>query len=60
MKPRITRRRLVAGAAGFGAGMLFLPGLNARAYVANERLNLALVGCGNRGGNLLDSFLRIG
>jgi siroheme synthase (precorrin-2 oxidase/ferrochelatase) len=60
MKPRITRRRLVAGAAGFGAGVLLLPGTSARAYAANEKLNLALVGCGNRGGNLLESFLHIG
>lgn len=48
MNPRITRRRLIAGAAGFGAGALVLPGLNTRAYAANDRLNLALVGCGNR------------
>ena len=60
MKPRITRRRLVAGAAGFGAGVLVLPGISARAYAANEKLNLALVGCGGRGGNLLESFQRIG
>ena len=59
-RPRITRRRLIAGAAGFGAGVLILPGVNARTYAANEKLNLALVGCGNRGGNLLESFLRIG
>ena len=44
MKARITRRRLVAGAVGFGPGVLILPGLNARAYAANEKLNLALVG----------------
>ena len=60
MKPRITRRRLIAGTAGFGAGVLILPDLNTRAYAANDKLNLALVGCGNRGGNLLDSYLRIG
>jgi len=60
MKAEITRRRLIAGAAGFGAGVLILPGVNARTYAANEKLNLALVGCGNRGGNLLESFLRIG
>lgn len=60
MKPRITRRRLVAGAACFGAGVMVLPGISARAYAANEKLNLALVGCGNRGGNLLESFQRIG
>ena len=60
MKSRITRRRLVAGAAGFGAGVLVLPGTTARAYAANEKLNLALVGCGSRGGNLLESFQRIG
>ena len=60
MKPRITRRRIVAGAAGFGAGVLVLPGISARAYAANEKLNLALVGCGSRGGNLLESFQRIG
>jgi cell division GTPase FtsZ len=51
---------LLAGAAGLGAGVLVLPGVSARAYTANEKLNLALVGCGGRGGNLLDSFLRIG
>lgn len=60
MKAEITRRRLIAGAAGFGAGVLILPGVNARTYAANEKLNLALAGCGNRGGNLLESFLRIG
>ncbi len=60
MKPTITRRRLVAEAARFGAGVLLLPGLNALGYAANEKLNLVLVGCGNRGGNLLDSFLRLG
>jgi cell division GTPase FtsZ len=60
MKAEITRRRLIAGAAGVGAGVLILPGVSARAYAANEKLNLALVGCGNRGGNLLESFLRIG
>ena len=59
-RPRITRRRLVAEAAGFGAGVLVLPGISARAYAANEKLNLALVGCGSRGGNLLESFQRIG
>lgn len=60
MKPGITRRRLVAGAAGFSAGMLLLPSTSVRAYAANEKLNLALVGCGNRGGNLLENFLRVG
>ena len=59
-KARITRRSLVAGAVGFGAGVLIVPGIHARAYAANEKVNLALLGCGNRGGNLLDSFLRIG
>ena len=28
-KPRITRRRLIAGAAGFGAGVMILPGVTA-------------------------------
>lgn len=60
MKPRITRRRLVAGAAGFGARVLLLPGTSARAYAANEKLNLALVGCDSRGGNHVESLLRIG
>jgi hypothetical protein len=60
MKPAISRRRMLARAAGFGAGVLLLPYASARAYAANEKLNLALVGCGNRGGNLLDSFSRIG
>lgn len=60
MRPRITRRNMIAAAAGFGAGVLTLPSTSARTYAANEKLNLALVGCGNRGGNLLESFLRIG
>jgi hypothetical protein len=32
MNARITRRRLMTGAAGFGAGVLILPGINARPY----------------------------
>lgn len=38
-KARITRRSLVAGAVGFGGGVLIVPGINARAYAANEKLN---------------------
>lgn len=60
MQRKLARRPFLASAAGLGAAALFLPGVNARSYAANEKLNLALVGCGSRGGNLLDSFRQIG
>ena len=60
MKRKLARRQFLASAAGVGAAAMFLPGVVPGPYAANEKLNLALVGCGSRGGNLLDSFRRIG
>jgi threonine dehydrogenase-like Zn-dependent dehydrogenase len=60
MKRSIARRHFLASAAGVGAGALFLPGISARTYAANEKLNVALVGCGTRGRGLLEAVLRVG
>lgn len=56
----ISRRRFLVRSAAAGAGLTIVPASAVRTFAANEKLNLALVGCGNRGGNLLDSFSRIG
>ena len=58
MKRKLARRRFLASAAGVSTAAMFFPGVSARTYAANEKLNLALIGCGSRGGNLLDSFRR--
>ncbi|MBC8876236.1 MAG: Gfo/Idh/MocA family oxidoreductase [Planctomycetes bacterium] len=44
-----SRRRFLAGAATFGFGAMILPRVGATTYQANERANIALVGCGGRG-----------
>ncbi len=60
MKSRIHRRRFLARAAG-GAGLLILTGnASARAYQANEKLNIALAGVGSRGQHFLSAIPRIG
>ncbi len=50
MKSRVNRRRFLAGAASAGAGLLILrDSSSAWSYQANEKLNVALIGCGGRG-----------
>jgi len=60
MKERTTRRQLLARAAG-GAGLLILPNsASARSYQANEKLNIAVVGVGGRGGHHVRAVPQIG
>ncbi|MBL7038548.1 MAG: Gfo/Idh/MocA family oxidoreductase [Pirellulaceae bacterium] len=54
MNPRFNRRRFLATAASSGAGLLLLgSGHSARGYQANEKLNIAVIGAGGRGGSNL-------
>jgi len=51
MQRRLTRRAFLREAACTGAGLVILKGAaSARTYAANERVNVALVGVGGRGG----------
>jgi len=59
MKMPLTRRRLLAGAALGGASAMILPTKgSAFSYQANEKLNVALVGCGGRGEWFVDTIPR--
>ncbi|MBN2475817.1 MAG: Gfo/Idh/MocA family oxidoreductase [Pirellulales bacterium] len=59
MNSRITRRRFLADSATGFAGLVILPqSASARTYAANERLRLAHVGVGGRGGQLLTTFFQ--
>ena len=50
MKRRLTRRGFLRQAAAGGAGLVILANSrSARAYAANEKLNIALIGVGGRG-----------
>lgn len=50
MRTPCNRRRFLSAAAAGGAGLLILPNsLSARAYQANDKLDIALVGVGSRG-----------
>ena len=50
MKRRLTRRGFLRQAAAGGAGLVVLANSrSARAYAANEKLNIALIGVGGRG-----------
>lgn len=50
MNRTLTRRRLLQGLAPSAAGFLILNNAgSARAYAANEKLNIALIGVGGRG-----------
>ncbi len=57
MKTSISRRRFLADAALAAAGLLVLRhSASARSYQANEKLNVALVGCGGRGEWFVDTI----
>jgi hypothetical protein len=57
MARRMNRRAFLGGAAVSGAGVILLAaGRSARTYAANEKLNLAHVGVGGRGRQLLLRF----
>jgi hypothetical protein len=60
MRSRWSRRRFLRGAASVGAGAWFLPVVSAASYRANEKLGVALVGCGTRGRGLLEAVRRVG
>ncbi|MFO7902589.1 MAG: Gfo/Idh/MocA family oxidoreductase [Planctomycetota bacterium] len=60
MPIRITRRRALQSLAGGSAGLTILPAGLARSYAANEKLNIALVGCGGRGRWFVEAIPRIG
>jgi predicted dehydrogenase len=49
MHQAISRRNFLAGSLAAGFSFSILPAGLARGYAANEKLNLALVGCGGRG-----------
>ena len=63
MKRQMTRRsfltRAAAGAAGGGL-VILRDSPSARAYVANEKLNVALIGVGGRGSWFVETIPRIG
>lgn len=52
---RISRRQFLAGGAAIGASALSFPGI-LRARALNERLQLAFIGCGGRGGANLNTM----
>lgn len=55
MSKRITRRSLLKGAAAGGFGLLVLKDSRlAFGSEANEKLNIAIIGCGGRGGGNID------
>ena len=56
MAPRISRREFVAASVAAGAAVL-LP--SRRVLGANDRVNLAMIGCGDKGGAHVDTFKEI-
>jgi len=56
MAGRITRRAAVKSMAGAPFLLTLLPSGLARCYAANERLDVALVGCGTRGRGLMEGI----
>ncbi len=62
MKTALNRRRFLSGAVAGGAGLLILRhSASVWGYQANEKLNIALIGLGARGGSAhVKSFPRIG
>ena len=60
MNKPISRRRFLAGTALAGAGLVLLRNsASAWSYQANEKLNVALVGCGGRGAWFVDTIPRM-
>jgi hypothetical protein len=60
MTTRIHRRRFLAAAAIGGAGLTILGhSRSARGYQANDKLNVALIGCGGRGTWFVDTIPRM-
>ena len=60
MSMRLNRRRFLAATAAGGAGWLILRNsASARSYQANEKVDVALVGCGGRGTWFVDTLPRL-
>jgi len=56
MSKRISRRTLLKGAAAGGAGLIILRDSRlAFGYEANEKLNVAIIGCGGKGRSNMDA-----
>ncbi|MDR0522584.1 MAG: Gfo/Idh/MocA family oxidoreductase [Planctomycetaceae bacterium] len=57
MKRRDFIGKSIAGSLGFGAGLTLLSGAaSAQGTAANSKINIALIGCGGRGTQLLNGF----
>lgn len=54
----LSRRRFINQSAAAGAVLLNAESYT-RAYGANEKLNVGLIGCGNRGGRLINEVLKL-
>ncbi len=52
---RLSRRQILKGAALTGLGVFGLPSV-VRSRAANDKLNLAIIGCGGRGGHNMQQF----
>lgn len=50
MPQPISRRACLKSAAALTAGLTILPARSARAYAANEKINVGIIGAGGRGG----------
>jgi myo-inositol 2-dehydrogenase / D-chiro-inositol 1-dehydrogenase len=50
------RREFLSASAGAAAGMMLLNSKSAFGYEANSAVRMALLGCGNRGSSVADSF----
>lgn len=59
MKTRLTRRRFLGTTAALGTGLAIVPARLVRGTTANERVNVALVGVGGRGGWFVDTIPRL-
>jgi len=60
MKKTVSRRRAIKSMAAASIGLTILPTGSALGYAANEKMNIALVGCGGRGSWFVNSIPRIG
>jgi len=58
MERELTRRRFVAGGVGAAIGLAAAGSSRGQGSGANERIRLGFIGTGNRGGQLLDAFMR--
>ncbi len=59
MNSRIGRRRFLGFSAALGAGVAIVPAGLVRAYAANERIQVGLVGVGGRGRWFVDTIPRM-